>query len=114
MDRPECPECGSTQHSVRIAKPSGPQLLLENIDSERAGTYRCDHCDSRYFFEARIPEFTPKARCTFCGGYETKVMKRLRKGRYHLCLNRSCLRSFRTVDPPGAVASASGDQGNGD
>lgn len=95
---PTCPDCGS-EHAIQVSGADAQMSDLTNIDLDRAGVYRCGNCDSRYRFEAVMTEFSPRAKCPHCGGFETRVTalntKTRKPFRYHIC--KSCTGAFRTA-----------------
>ncbi len=101
-NNPECPECGS-EHCVKVSGPTAVMLALDGLDVDRAGQYRCKNCGDAFFFEAALPEYSPTCKCPHCESFNTKVVKTKSNGRsvrrYHLCLERTCLKPFKTRQP---------------
>lgn len=98
---PECPHCGS-EDAVRISAASLPD---DSYDNKASGVFRCGHCRDEYQFlkppepETKEQEFSPTAQCPHCRSFKTKAVKTGIVRRYHICLDPSCRKSFRTLRP---------------
>lgn len=101
VDYPECPQCGSDD----AARISGAVLPDDSYDPKASGTFRCGHCRTEYQFlkpvepETKEQVFSPTAQCPSCKSFKTKAVKTDVVRRYHICLNKTCGKSFRTLRP---------------
>ncbi len=111
-NNPECPECGS-DWCEKVGGPTSVMLELDGLDVDRCGRYRCEHCGDRFIFEAALPEYSPTCQCPHCKSYRTKIVKTSRTHnsvrRYHVCLERMCLRGFKSRGPQVVVRSDAKD-----
>lgn len=109
VENPECPTCGS-EHAIRI---SDALLPGDGYDEKDSGVYRCGHCGNEYQFLKVLIEqvFSPKAPCPACGSFHTRALKTGIVRRYHVCLNRGCGKSFRTIRPPNERQSRQANAG---
>lgn len=99
IDYPECPRCGCDD-AKRISAASLPD---DSYDAAASGVFRCGHCREEYQFlklsEVKEQVFSPTAQCPHCGSFKTKQVKTGIVRRYHICLNATCLKPFRTLRP---------------
>jgi transcription elongation factor Elf1 len=95
---PECPHCGSEQATRVSAVP----LPDDSYDRHASGIYRCGHCREEYQFLKPLATqtYSPTAECPACKSFHTRTISVHAAVRYHLCLNRKCGHSFKTVRPP--------------